>query len=419
MVDCTVVATPDIDAARAASVREGSLGVWLFGRGSPDQPGLGGMLPDAVAKLPGAVSTRAWDFLAIAASVFATDRFIERAGSADSWTRNLGLRVALCDPVPWREVAPKLAAALRFLTGDIWHLTFEDGGHPAPPGQARFHNYDCVSLFSGGLDSFLGALDAVNRQRFPFLVSQGSNKEVAPQIDLANALGLGAHRFDGRIRERWAAPYEPSTRARSLLFYSYGVVASDALGLDEVRVPENVLIAINPPLTARRIGSLSTRTVHPYLMQLLNEILADVGLDIRLLNPFAATPKGEMLAAADHPDISALASRSYSCGKGKRDNGQCGRCIPCLIRRAAFDRAGVTDDTRYVYDLELSSRNDDVLAARQAVVRAGMLDARALERWMMRSGPLPHEPVERAAIVDGVRRGIAELEGLFATIRWR
>lgn len=419
MVDCTIVATPDLAQARAASQRDNCLGVALFAQGSAAQPGLGGMLPDAVGRLPGAVSARAWDFLAIASAAFAADRFILRAGAADNWTRNIGLRVAVSDPAPWRLISPKMEAALRFLTGDIWHIAIEDGGMPPPAARARLHNYDCVSLFSGGLDSFLGALELVNSGRRPFLVSQGSTKEVGPQIALAEELGLGKHRFDGRVRERWEAPYESSTRVRSLLFYGYGIVVADALGLAEVRVPENVLIAVNPPLTSRRIGSLSTRTVHPHLMRLLNEILVDAGINVRLFNPFSSTTKGEMLAAANHPQLARIASRTYSCGKGKRDNGQCGRCIPCLIRRASFNAAGVPDGTPYLNDLIASSRNDDVLAARQAVVRAGMLDARELERWMMRAGPLPHDKVERIAIIDGVRRGLAELEGLFATIRWR
>lgn len=250
-------------------------------------------------------------------------------------------------------------------------------------------------------------------------MSQGSPKEISPQQTLAAGLGLASDRFEARIRERWRQPYEPSTRSRSLLFYGYGIVAAGACGIEHIVVPENVFIAINPPLTRRRIGSLSTRTVHPHLLSILNDILAAVGLRMRINNPFFATTKGEMLAQTRHSQLALLASQSYSCGKGKRGNGQCGRCVPCLIRRAAFDAARVPDGTPYLHELEKSARNDDVLAARQAVARSVGIEARKLERWALQAGPLPTNPEVRNAIVEAVGRGLAELEGLFGKVQWR
>jgi hypothetical protein len=414
-----VVATPDAAAAAAAHARPRTIGVRLFSRGTERLPGLGATLPDRVRDLPGPLSTVGWDFLTIASAVFAADRFVIRAGSADGWTRSIGLRVSVADPAPWLGQVNALSSALRFLTGDVWHLEIVGGGMPPPDVRAKPHDYDAVCLFSGGLDSFLGALHLRGSGAKPLLVSQGSPKEISPQRILEAGLGLQGHRFEARIRERWRRPYEPSTRARSLLFYGYGVVAAIACGLDTVVVPENALIAINPPLTRRRIGSLSTRTVHPHLLKTLNDVLADAGVGIGIENPFYATTKGEMLALAHHPRLSELASQSYSCGKGKRGNGQCGRCVPCLIRRASFDAAGVDDGTRYLNELEHSARNDDVLAARQGAARIARMDRRALERWVMQSGPLPKDAAIRDATVEAVGRGLVELRDLFGQVRWR
>lgn len=419
MVGTMVVATPVAADAAAAHARPGTIGVWLFGRGSAELPGLGAALLESVRTLPGPISTTAWDFLAVASAVFAADRFVLRAGSPDGWTRSIGLRVSVLDPAPWLSQVDALTRALRFLTGDVWHLEITGGGSPPPDVRLRPHSYDAVCLFSGGLDSFLGALHLRESGGRPLLVSQGSAKEISPQRILEAGLGLAGDRFEGRIRERWRQPYEPSTRSRSLLFYGYGVVAAAACGLNRLIVPENALIAINPPLTRRRIGSLSTRTVHPYLLSTLNEVLAGVGLDVRIDNPFFATTKGEMLGQARHPQLARLASQSYSCGKGKRGNGQCGRCVPCLIRRAAFDAAGVRDGTPYLNELRDSARNDDVLAARQGAARSVGMDSRQLERWVLRSGPLPTDQAARVATVDAVGRGLAELGGLFRRVRWR
>lgn len=420
MVDRTVHATPDPALAAAAHRRPGTIGVTLFGMGTPDLPGLGAQLPRLMEHgLLGQPSTAAWDFLAIALSAFAADRFVVRAGSANGWTRVIGLKVALSDPAPWHPLASRVAEALRFLTGDIWQVSFTDGGTPVPNIAQKAHDRELVSLFSGGLDSFLGALWLDSTGRKPFLVSQGSPKEISPQVTLARELGLYDHRFEGRVAERWRQPYEGSTRARSILFFGYGVLAASAAGLDEVLVPENALIAINPPFTRRRMGSLSTRTTHPHFITLLNALWADAGIPVTLRNPFYNLTKGEMLANARHPNLSELASTSYSCGKGKRANGQCGRCVPCLIRRASFVAADVDDNTHYLNELHASPRSDDVLAARQAVAHYSGAKRDELARWVRKAGPLPADKEVRDQTINAVGRGLAELKELFRMTRWR
>jgi hypothetical protein len=239
---------------------------------------------------------------------------------------------------------------------------------------------------------------------------------------LAEELGLATHRFEGRARERYAPPYEPSSRSRSLLFISYGVLAASSLAAaggspDFVFVPENGLISINPPLTRRRIGSLSTRTTHPFFIASLAEVLERVGLTVPLQNPYRWLTKGEMLEGClDASLIERLATRSYSCGKGKRLNQHCGRCVPCLIRRAAFHHANVSDTTTYyAADLAASAHSDDVFAARFASVSAAR---RGIAQWASEAGPLPDDAGARAAYVDVVRRGVAELEAYLQTIAW-
>jgi hypothetical protein len=368
--------------------------------------------------LPFAPRQQAWDFLSIALAVFAADRFVMRADAEDAWTRVIHLEVALADPTPWRLSASRLAAALRFLTGDIWSLAFRSDGQTVPAVQGRFSDRDCVCLFSGGMDSLLGATALVAADRRPLLVSQGSPKEITPQKFLARAIGLDDHRFEGRVTERWHPPYEPSTRARSILFFAYGAVAASAINLNEVIVPENVLIAINPPFTRRRTGSLSTRTTHPHFLAELSGVLADVGVDVILRNPFATATKGEMLAAAALPNLTNLAASSYSCGKGKRLNAQCGRCVPCLIRRAAFHAAGAADQTHYKWsNLRQTASSDDVFAARTAVARYDRIrNAHELEQWVAMSGPLPRDKTTRDEIVAAVGRGLEELKQFLATV---
>jgi hypothetical protein len=359
-------------------------------------------------------------------AAFAADRFVLRGDAEDSWTRVIAMEVAVNEPDRWAAQLPTLEAAFRFLTGDIWHLSVRDGGSLPPTIKSRQSDRDTICLFSGGLDSLLGALKLLKDGRKPFLVSQGSPKEVGPQVQLAEAVGLLGHRFEGRVSERWCAPYEGSTRGRSLIFFAYGALAATAHGLDQVIVPENGLIAINPPFTQRRMGSLSTRTTHPYFLSLLENAMAGAGLSVRLTNIFEGATKGEMMASSGHQELSELASQSYSCGKGKRLNAQCGRCVPCLIRRAAFHKAGIHDATpygspiaaRYVA-LEDSTKNDDVLAARLATARARASTPQDLRLWSAKSGPLPAEPARREKIEGAVARGLVEMAEFLDGVAWR
>lgn len=414
MVVTRILATPNAVRAMAAQSR-GDLGVALYNMGGPHLPGLGHILPHAARRLAHPPSIRSWDFLSIALAVFAADRFVLRSESPDAWTRTIALDVELVDPGPWAVQAQPLADALRFLSGDIWYLRFHTGGHPPPNFPARLTDRDCTCLFSGGLDSLIGAMNLVSAKRRPFIISQASPKEGVVQARLADRLGLKDHRFEGRVIERWRAPYEPSSRTRSLLFFAYGTLAASSIG-GELIVPENGLISINPPLTRRRLGSLSTRTTHPYFVSSLQMILNAVGLGVTLVNPYAELTKGEMLAQCQHPQINKLAHWSYSCGKGKRLNTQCGVCVPCLIRRAAFHAAGLKDDTSYhVPTLAHAADNDDVQAARLA---GAQLATRNVARWAAEAGPLPTDPVRHGALIDTVRRGAEELRTYLDSIAW-
>lgn len=420
MVAKRLVATPDPKMALKAHKKE-TIGVALYHRGSENQPGLGANLRDQVARgLPAPPSDMAWDFLSIALSIFAADRFVLRSEAEDGWTRVMAVDVAVNDLKRWKPMAGKLAKAMRYLTGDIWTFSFSAGGDKAPNFQSKLCDRDTVCLFSGGLDSFLGALNLVNDGLHPLLVSQGSQKEVTPQKYLAGQLGLADHRFDGRVHEIWQQPYEGSTRSRSLLFIAYGVLAASSINVNEIFVPENGLIAINPPMTPRRLGSLSTRTTHPFFFGQIEAILAAVGINVKLRNPFEGVSKGEMLKKAKHPSLSHLASSTYSCGKGKRKNGQCGRCVPCLIRRAAFNSAGIADNTKYVGgDIRRARTNDDVASVRIALARRKGQTRVAFERWVLKAGPLPSDVARRKAILTGVSRGLSEVDGFLSGIQWK
>lgn len=290
---------------------------------------------------------RAWDLVAMAVAVIAADRHCNRAAtSADGWTRVLDLTVAVSDPTLWNGLKPLIERMLRFLSGDVWSLSFVGGGvQPAPPRRlAESRSESCVSLLSGGLDSLIGAIDLHALGETPLFVSNRVRGDCRRQGAFANAVGTEGHLVALNHNAKSDAPNpEISQRPRSLAFIAFGVLAATVLDRyregDEVDlyIPENGFIGLNVPLTRLRTGSLSTRTTHPIFMADMQELLCCLGLRVRLANPYKFKTKGEMMMdCADQDLLTRLAPDSMSCGRSGRSYQHCGRCLPCLVRRAAF-----------------------------------------------------------------------------------
>ena len=118
------------------------------------------------------------DMLVVAAHVHAADTRISRSTeSQDAWTREIRLVIPVSAPVRWTAAAPILVRALNFLTGDKWDVGFRKRAKgyaklvsPATPTLIPAP-FDGVSLFSGGLDSLIGAIDSLNACETPLLVS--------------------------------------------------------------------------------------------------------------------------------------------------------------------------------------------------------------------------------------------------------
>lgn len=362
---------------------------------------------------------RAWDFLTIALSVLTADLAGLRSESADNWTREFDLTIAVADPTFWRTQSKALEAALKFLSTDRWRLTFVDGGlQPAPPREPVLPIEDCVVLLSGGLDSLIGAIDLAKAGRKALAVSNIVRGDGDNQEAFAAAIGGGLRHLALNHNSAPPEDKEPSQRARSLIFIAFGVLAATALKTyhDGAVVPfficENGFIAINPPLTGARLGSLSTRTAHPEFLNRIREILASADLRVDIQNPYEHKTKGEMLKnCSDQVSIKANAVQSVSCGRYRVFNYKhCGRCVPCQVRRAAFLAWGEPDTTFYKFgplgknDAE-HANFDDVRSVAMAVAD---VRTNGLNDWLGSALAYP-KMGDPAPIRDLVDRGLKEL----------
>ena len=322
----------------------------------------------------GAVPPLNVDLVRLALLVFAADRSTIRKVGTTNWSsRDFSLTVPVSDARPWEAVSDELCSLLRFLTGDTWALDFRNA---RPPKEQAVEKLDLqepsrVVLMSGGADSALGVLES-RRQLDPaeshVLVSHVGLAALAPiqrrVAEAASTLAPGPTQSVEQIRlvrrqrqvDGSKFKSEPSSRSRSLLFLALGL-AHASLHRVPLWIPENGFASLNPPLAPNRRGSLSTRTTHPAFLGGLSRILNDVGAHPTIVNPFARMTKGEMFRDAanqfSEAAISGLLSATHSCGHtGQRSKGiptttQCGVCFGCVVRRASFAAAGLTDATGY------------------------------------------------------------------------
>lgn len=414
----------------------GLIPVLMYGARPPARGtcSIGGPVRDAVRRLGAPVSRAGFDLLTIAMAVTAADTFVDKAESDDGWTRVLRLSIPIADPDLWNPAIPTLQKALHFLSGDIWEITLMPDGPRQLPAQKRGHitvmaGHDCVSLFSGGMDSGIGALDLLAKGRRPLLISHSYRGDSEKQISIRDQLPVNVSRFAAVAHPiSWLGTQtDVQMRTRSFNFLAYGTLVGATLAQlrvagppVELFVPENGLIALNPPMTRRRIGALSTRTTHPHFLRLFQQVLDTVGLPVKVINPYSLKTKGEMLIEClDQNSLNLLVSETVSCGKWKRTHVQCGKCVPCIIRRASFHAAGMTDTTQYGRGQDLSSvmndskARDDLMAMILASRRLPHVDA---ARWVPQAGPLPSGRQARDDLVAVATRGMKEVGTYLASL---
>jgi hypothetical protein len=407
--------------------------------------GIGAALTDLKVKkvFPSEI---ALDLMVTAAQVYAADTRISRATeSEDAWTREIRVVVPVSDVSRWNAAVRVLERMLNFLTGDRWTIQFR-------PRPARFAQivpqadlivppFTGVSLFSGGLDSLIGAIDQLEAKRVPLLVSHAGEQAVSKAQDDCFEV-LKKHYANlpfERLRTWMAFPKnfvhnvgsEESTRGRSFLFFALGVFAGAGLRQHFVmHAPENGLIALNVPLDTLRLGALSTRTTHPFYIARWNELLDVLGIPGRIENPYWNKTKGEMVSACSNPSLlKSIVSSTLSCASPTKGRWQghgtqhCGYCLPCLIRRASL--AAIGDPTTYTVS-NLRAKEWDPRTATGEQIRSfqyaiDRLQARpGIEKLLIhKPGPLSDDPQALGELAAVYKRGLDEVGSLLTGVRTR
>lgn len=319
------------------------------------------------------------DWLDIALFVYLADRASlrrskQRPDYPDQWGRRIRLRLPVREPALWNSprVEERLRALLAWMTDDAWELDFigRPRGPEATEQEFLFEWLGTkprrVCLFSGGLDSFAGAVRDL--AQFPdhhhvFVTGCTSGRQqhhqekqiaelrrvLSPEIThLLVPYGIRA-RADGQAEER-------SQRTRGFMHLTLGAVTARLCGAHELMLTENGIGAINLPYNAGQVGTANSRAVHPVTLHLMEAFVAaatEAPFAIKNLGLFAT--KGELCAHPALAQVGHLIQETFTCdGFPNRvaAKPQCGRCTSCLLRRQALFHAGLADPgENYVYDV--------------------------------------------------------------------
>jgi len=310
------------------------------------------------------------DFRDIGVMAYVLDTLSRRKDGVDYWSREFDCTFPVRDCSLWKSQGELLSQMLATLAGDQYRMEWLPAG--TMPAQAK-HNariprgFDVVCLFSGGIDSLLGSYQLLQAGRRVLLVGhQSEPATAAAQTQVFAHLmrlfpkraSLVQFRVSASQSEQPLFPIpeggEDTHRVRSVLFLALAVAVAELAGVREIYMPENGLIALNPPLELSRLGTCSTRTAHPRFLGQFTALAKALGVFTGTLkNPFLYQSKTDMLRNFD-PRLKPALLRSVSCSRPSRYQDKhvrhCGYCVPCVYRRAALAACGLDSAADYAFN---------------------------------------------------------------------
>nr|WP_314465148.1 Qat anti-phage system QueC-like protein QatC [uncultured Clostridium sp.] len=377
-----------------------------------------------------------YDAIIIGLMVYIADMKISRKKqSQDSWTREIILSIPVYDD-KWKNQKEILERMLKFLTGDLWTLNFskrESDFVEKDKEAQRTDKYKIASLFSGGMDSLIASINYMEQKQPTLLISHAGEARVRHwQTDLLHILDMDYPDVYHENVYLWTSlgeidlPYadeDKNQRSRSFLFIAIAIFAmSGTKNCKQLLMPENGLIALNVPLDCTRVGSHSTRTTHPYYLELWNEISENL-YGFSIINPYWNKTKGDMAAEClNKEELKVAIGKSYSCSSVNNANirsghsQHCGHCLPCIIRRAAMHRAfGDYDTSEYLYsdvsDIENNrSLVGEQLRSFQYAIKKLKLNSKIKDILIHKPGPLENVEAYLSELSDMYYRGLMEVD---------
>lgn len=380
------------------------------------------------------------DILSLAALIYLADTRISRSlHSQDSWTREVAIKIPVFYPEKWMPLGEVFTRMLNFLTGDRWIISFrkrDEELSEKPKDGTHLPEFSAVTLFSGGMDSLIETINHLENHNKIALISHAGDAHTK------NAQSKLLAHFQGKypdldplyldlwmVFEKNLIPgggNENTTRSRSFLFIAVAIFAMSGMkGVSTLEVPENGLIALNVPLDELRTGSHSTRTTHPFYLDSWNLVLRGLGMEFSVHNPYWNKTKGEMAEECLNKEfLLQVIQDSISCSSPQKARWSgaapqhCGYCVPCIIRRAAMNRAfrEEKDSTPYLVDSvsEIAANHAKgkgvQLRSFQIAINKIKGQPQLAKILIHKSGPLSGDSDYLQELSDVYRRGLLEVD---------
>ena len=204
--------------------------------------------------------------------------------------------------------------------------------------------FDAVCLFSGGVDSYAGLLQAKNHfgSVCPLFIAHSDQTGMISIVDEIDTNYLSNANM--RVHKLCAPPISRTgySQLRGFLYLMLAALYSTLTECDNVVVSECGVTMHQP-----RFSPLDevTFTTHPTVLRMTKDIISSFIGELNVITPFEILTKAEVIATSPGPEIAV----THSCISQAFRNHD-GTCYGCVIRRLGFLAAGLKDTT-YNYDV--------------------------------------------------------------------
>ncbi|MFN5540022.1 MAG: hypothetical protein ACK481_08210 [Candidatus Melainabacteria bacterium] len=333
----------------------------------------------------------AFDLLAIAIYVYIADRRTYRGNLYSTfdpnWNQELEFYVPVSKPSFWkqRKIRELLEEMFHFAIGHSYKFNFVKDEvnskqlfiEDIHQDQVEQLQCDCISLFSGGLDSLASTLDLLieNKKKPLLLAHETAGKLKTYRNNIFRELNQNFNELkkwelkiqSKRLEEEPKGKQESSQRSRSILYACLGLGFAKCLNIKEVYLSDNGIVTFNLPSTESNKSTQLTRSTNPKLIELINSLSTQMWKDKapQLENLLLWKTKADVVQKIIDYGYKKLVSQTTSCVDTQFNSYEkpfCGECSQCFERRFAVELCSIDEIKKYKFDIFKDSLDRSMVA---------------------------------------------------------
>ena len=308
------------------------------------------------------------DFFDTIAYICYTDFFTPRDEDVNNQSK-LTVTIPVNNIEKFEKIKKNIEILLNYMTnGEKWNVNFQFQAKTKKLERKqkviceKIH-YNSICVLSGGLDSMAGSVKEHDNQTI-FVTFETNPVEVNNSNNIYNDLiknNKNKHVVIKKVKLDNDEHY--TERTRSLMFIASSLIYADFYGIDVIKIYENGIMSLNPKFNfSRRV----TKTTNQKTIYFINKILEQLGINIKVINPFKYKTKAEIIKIIPQKYNKYIVYNTRTCSKNpgirhfrnkKKGNFHCGVCIACLLRQIGMINNN-RNDTEYLLPESLFKLED-------------------------------------------------------------